>query len=138
MLGNLSSMSSGALHHTCSSTTYIEMQDVNGHWRKVVAFLDTGAETTLVKLSTMKCFGLAGDPFTFTFGISGGDIIKEPGLKGGFDPRGLWKHGIVDTAYPGKVELIRKATIRTVEDVRVSQKERPMHTLCLIATVEKL
>ncbi|KAK7066229.1 hypothetical protein SK128_016835 [Halocaridina rubra] len=75
--GNLSSMSSRTLHHIYPPKAYLEIQDAIGNCHKLVAFLYTGVDTTLMKLSTMKGLDLAGYPFMFTYGTAGGDIVME-------------------------------------------------------------
>ncbi|XP_071943723.1 uncharacterized protein [Antedon mediterranea] len=65
-------------------------------------------------------------------------LVLEPGLKGVAAPRGHWRRGIVEDVKPGKDNLVRKAMIKTVERSNISIKERPVHKLCLIATVGEL
>ncbi|XP_064101528.1 uncharacterized protein LOC135212085 [Macrobrachium nipponense] len=80
-VGTLNSSQEGKIHRRYSPTTYVELQDVEKKWHRVVAFIDTGADTTLLKLSTAKHFGLQGEPFKFRYGVAGGGIAEESSAK---------------------------------------------------------
>ena len=43
-----------------SPTTYVEISDANGVWHRIVAFFDTGSDTTLIKSSLARRLGLTG------------------------------------------------------------------------------
>ena len=62
-------------------------------------------------------------------------IVLEPGMKGKTSPRGLWEHAIVEKTLPGRDELVRKVELRLSGQRNLT---RPIHKLCLIATVEEL
>ncbi|XP_068229376.1 uncharacterized protein [Palaemon carinicauda] len=81
IVGTLNSSQEGKIHRRYSPTTYVELQDVEKKWHRVVAFIDTGADKTLLKLSTAKHFGLQGEPFKFRYGVAGGGIAEESSDK---------------------------------------------------------
>ena len=60
-----------------SPTTYVEVRDANGAWHQVVAFFDSGSDTTLVKSSLAQRLGLVGTPEVFHYGVAGGSSMKE-------------------------------------------------------------
>ncbi|XP_068200620.1 uncharacterized protein [Palaemon carinicauda] len=43
-------------------------------------------------------------------------LLLEPGLKGDVAPRGLWRRSLVNRIHPGKDGLVRRVTVRTVEN----------------------
>ena len=49
--------------------------------------------------------------------------------------RGLWEHAIVEKTLPGRDGLVRKVELRLSGQRNLT---RPIHKLCLIATVEEL
>ena len=60
-----------------SPTTYTEMRDVNGVWQRVVAFFDSGSDTTLIKSSLATRLGLVGTSELFRYGVAGGGSKLE-------------------------------------------------------------
>ena len=60
-----------------SPTTYVEVRDSNGAWHQVVAFFDSGSDTTLVKSSLAQRLGLVGTPEVFHYGVAGRSSMKE-------------------------------------------------------------
>ena len=60
-----------------SPTTYVEISDANGVWHRIVAFFDTGSDTTLIKSSLARRLGLAGTRELFHYGVAGGGSKTE-------------------------------------------------------------
>ena len=60
-----------------SPTTYVEIRDVNGVWHEIVAFFDSGSDTTLIKSSLAKRIGLVGTSELFRYGVAGGGSKLE-------------------------------------------------------------
>ncbi|XP_033100115.1 uncharacterized protein LOC117103640 [Anneissia japonica] len=83
--GTLNSMST--TKNRFSPTTFVEIKDKYGNWQRVVAFFDSGADTTLIRSSTADRLGLSGDPFVFTFGVAGGGTVKEQSSRYNIDVR---------------------------------------------------
>ena len=55
-----------------SPTTYVEISDANGVWHRIVAFFDSGSDTTLIKSSLARRLGLVGTRELFHYGVAGG------------------------------------------------------------------
>ena len=64
-----------------SSSTYVEVRDSTGAWHKIVAFLDTGSDTTLVRHSLAKRLGITGDDQVFRYGVAGGGVRSEKSAR---------------------------------------------------------
>ena len=75
-----------------SPTTYIEMRDVNGVWQRVVAFFDSGCDTTLIKSSLAKQLGLVGTSELFRYGVAGGGRKLERSTRYSLQVRPVHTH----------------------------------------------
>ena len=64
-----------------SPSTYVEVRDSTGAWHKIVAFLDTGSDTTLVRHSLAKRLGITGDDQVFRYGVAGGGVRSEKSAR---------------------------------------------------------
>ena len=64
-----------------SPSTYVEVRDSTGAWHKIVAFLDTGSDTTLVRHSLAKRLGITGDDQVFRYGVVGGGVRSEKSAR---------------------------------------------------------
>ncbi|KAI0224448.1 hypothetical protein LSAT2_024545 [Lamellibrachia satsuma] len=60
-----------------SPTTYDEIRDVNEVWHQIVAFFDSGSDTTLIKSSLAKPLGLVGTSELFHYGVAGGSKLER-------------------------------------------------------------
>ena len=64
-----------------SPSTYVEVRDSTGAWHKIVAFLDTGSDTTLVRHSLAKRLGITGDDQVIRYGVAGGGVRSEKSAR---------------------------------------------------------
>ena len=60
-----------------SPTTYVEISNANGVWHRIVAFFDSGSDTTLIKSSLARRLGLAGTRELLHYGVVGGGSKTE-------------------------------------------------------------
>ena len=60
-----------------SPTTYVEICDADGAWHQIVAFLDSGSDTTLIRSSLAQRLGIAGKSELFRYGVAGGGSKLE-------------------------------------------------------------
>ena len=54
-----------------SPTTHVEICDANGAWHQIIAFLDSGSDTTLIRSSLAQRLGIAGKSELFRYGVAG-------------------------------------------------------------------
>ena len=60
-----------------SPTTHVDICDANGAWHQIIAFLDSGSDTTLIRSSLAQRLGIAGKSELFRYGVAGGSSKLE-------------------------------------------------------------
>ena len=60
-----------------SPTTYVEICNADRAWHQIVAFFDSGSDTTLIRSSLAQRLGIAGKSELFRYGVAGGGSKLE-------------------------------------------------------------